>query len=111
MDLYESFICNDDIMSKCNPFSIYYIVEYAKLNQKLKNIHRYQSDQMRVLKERFVKMRLEIRKHFLDNPCFTIFEGLTPASAIDNEWVEIVGNFSEAIADHFVFIRAVQVES
>ena len=56
-------------------------------------------------------MRLKIRKHFLENPCFTVFEGLTPANAVDHEWVEIVANFSEAIADHLVFMRAIQVET
>ena len=50
IDLYESFICNDDIMTQCNPFSLYYVLEYAKLNPKLNCIHRYQSDQMRDLK-------------------------------------------------------------
>ena len=43
-DLYESFICNDDIMTVCNPFSMYYIVEHAKHNPRLKSIHRYQSN-------------------------------------------------------------------
>ena len=66
---------------------------------------------MRTLKERFFDMRLKIRKHFLENPCFTVFEGLTPANAVDHEWVEIVANFSEAIADHLVFMRAIQVET
>ena len=111
MDLYESFMCNDDIMTMCNPFSIYYIVEYARKDPKLVNLHRYQSGQMSVLTKNFFKMRLEIKKHFLDNPCFTTFEGLTPANAVDNEWVEIVGNFSEAIADNLIFIRAIQVET
>ena len=31
--------------------------------------------------------------------------------AVDNEWVEIVGNFTEAVDDHLIFIRAVQVET
>ena len=106
MDLYESFICNEDIMTMCNPFSLYYILEFAKLNPKLKNIHRYQSYAMTDLKERFVRMRIDLRKHFLDNPCFTTFSGITPAQAVDNEWVEVVGHFSEAIADHLIFIRA-----
>lgn len=66
---------------------------------------------MRTLKEKFFNMRLQIRKHFLDNPCFTVFEGLTPASAVEHEWVEIVAHFSEAVADHLIFIRAIQVES
>ena len=65
IDLYESFICNDDIMAQCNPFALYYTLEYAKMNPKLHCIHRYQSDQMRELKERFVRMRLQIRQHFL----------------------------------------------
>ena len=58
IDLYESFICNDDIMDQCNPFSLYYMVENAKHNPKLQCIHRYQSDQMRTLRDKFVKMRL-----------------------------------------------------
>lgn len=52
-----------------------------------------------------------LRKHFLNNPCFQIFEGLSPAVALDNEWVEIVGNFTEAVDDHFIFIRAILVET
>ena len=44
IDLYESYICNEDIMSLCNPFSLYYIFEFAKTNPKLRNIHRYQSN-------------------------------------------------------------------
>ena len=39
-----------------------------------------------------------------------MFEGLSPASATENEWVEIVAHFSEAIADHFIFMRAISVE-
>ena len=93
VELYESFICNDDIMKKCNPFCLYYLIEIAKSHPKLRDIHRYQSDQMSDLKDRYLKMRLEIRKHFLMNPCFQVFKGLSPASAIDNEWVETVGHF------------------
>ena len=29
-------------------------------------------------------MRLQIRQHFLSNPCFTVFEGLSPANAAEN---------------------------
>lgn len=58
MDLYESFMCNQDIMTCCNPFSLYYLLEFAKLNPKLKNLHRYVSGHMGELAEKFVKMRL-----------------------------------------------------
>ena len=107
VDFYESFICNDDIMTKCNPFGLYYLVEIAKNHPKLKEIHRYQSNQMGVLKNRYIKMRLQLRNHFIANPCFQVFEGLSPAQAADSDWVETVGHFSEAIYDDFIFIRAV----
>jgi len=28
IDLHESFVCNSDIMKRCNPFSLYYIIKY-----------------------------------------------------------------------------------
>ena len=109
-DLYESFICNHDIMTRCNPFSMYYLVEHAKSNPKLKAIHRYQSNEMLELKNRFLKMRLEVRNRFLKNPCFHVFTGMSPAHNLDHEWIEIVSHFSEAIHDHLIYIRGVQVE-
>ena len=111
IDIYESFVCNEDIMKMCNPFALFYIIAYAKTNNRLLAVHKYQTPYMLQLNERFFKMRLDLRKHFLNNPCFTIFEGLTPAHAVDNEWVEVVAHFSEAIADHLIFIRACQVET
>ena len=62
---------------------------------------------MEKLRDKFVRMRLELRKHFLANPCFTTFESISPAQATDSEWVEIVACFSEAIHDHIIFMRAV----
>ena len=32
VDLYESFITNEDIMKNCNPFSLYYLLEISKSN-------------------------------------------------------------------------------
>lgn len=32
MDLYESFIDNEDIMTKCNPFTLYYLIKNLKEN-------------------------------------------------------------------------------
>ena len=54
-----------------------------------------------------MRWRMELRKHFLANPCFTTFESISPAQAVDNEWVEIVACFSEAISDHIIFMRAI----
>ena len=62
---------------------------------------------MQDLSKRFLRMRMEIRKHFLANPCFSVFEGISPAQALDSEWTETVSYFSEAIADHLIFIRAI----
>ena len=106
MDLFESFVVNTHIMTRCNPFSMYYITQHTKTNPKLKNIHRYQSNEMKGLNDKILKWRLRLRKHFIENPMFAVFTGISPAQALDNEWVEIVANFSEAISDHFVFIRA-----
>ena len=36
MDLYESFIVNKHIMTRCNPFSMYYICMHARTHPKLK---------------------------------------------------------------------------
>ena len=47
----------------------------------------------------------------MESPCFTVFEGISPAMAQDSEWVEIVGNFCEAVDHHIVFMRAVMVET
>ena len=30
LDIYESFIVSKDIMTKCNPFSLWYIIEHSK---------------------------------------------------------------------------------
>ena len=54
---------------------------------------------------------MEIRKHFMQNPCFTVFEGISPAQAVDSEWVEIVSNFCEAMHEHLIFMRAIQIEN
>jgi len=77
----------------------------------LRNIIRYQSNDVQKIFDQFFHARLRLRKHFLENPCFTVFEGISPAMAIDSEWVEIVGDFTEAIDDHLVFMRAMQVET
>ena len=42
---------------------------------------------------------------------FTVFEGISPAQALNNEWVEIVGNFCECLQDHLVFMRVIVVET
>jgi len=31
IDLHESFVNNKDIMTRCNPFSLHYIIQYNKL--------------------------------------------------------------------------------
>ena len=41
MDLHESFVVNKHIMSRCNPFSLHYIIQYNQQQPQLKNVIRY----------------------------------------------------------------------
>ena len=41
MDLHESFVVNKHIMSRCNPFSLHYIIQYNQLQPQLRNVIRY----------------------------------------------------------------------
>ena len=111
--MYESFVTNHFIMTSCNPFSLYYVIQNyrSRKDPKYKYIKKFQSPDVKVLNDKFLRQRFMLRKHFLANPMFTVFQGITPAQAMDNEWVEVVANFSEAVNDTFVFIRAIQVET
>lgn len=44
MDLYESFIGNEQIMTKCNPFTLYYIIKYMKDSNEYGHVHFYQTN-------------------------------------------------------------------
>ena len=56
-------------------------------------------------------MRLMIRDHWLKNPtCFFFDELANPAVCDDPKWVEAAFWFTEAISDHLICLRAVQVE-
>ena len=41
IDFYESFITNEDVMSRCNPIALYYLIEHARHNPKLVSIFKY----------------------------------------------------------------------
>ena len=86
-------------------------MENIKFNYNLKEIHNYSSPMYRDLKERFFEMRLMIKQKWLKNPTFLFFEELTnPGMCEDVKWVEAVSWFIEAVSDHLICVRAVQVE-
>ena len=61
IDLSESFINTPEIMERCNPFSLFYILEDTRFNPKLISISNYNSPLYKDLKERFFTMRLLIK--------------------------------------------------
>ena len=111
IDLCESFMNEKAIMERCNPFSLFYILEDTRFNPKLISISNYNSPLYKDLKERFFAMRLLIKQNWLKNPTFLFFEEFSnPALCGDPEWLEASTWFMEAVRDHLVCVRAIQVE-
>ena len=111
IDLCENFMSIEEIMMKCNPFSLFYILEDTKFNQKLYQIHRMRAPFYDEVKQRFFEMRALIKQHWLNNPtCFFFDDFANPAMCDDPQWVEAASYFIEAIQDNLICVRAIQVE-
>ena len=95
-------------MERCNPFSLFYILEDTKFHPKLHCISNYNSPLYKDLKERFFAMRLLIKQRWLKNPTFLFFDDMmNPALCGDPEWLEASAWFMEAVRDHLICVRAV----
>jgi hypothetical protein len=110
IDTCESIIINDELMERCNPFSMFYIMEIYRKEKALSEIFQYQAPAYNYLRQRFFTARALIKKMWLDNPCFLFFGHVDPSDVEDQDWHDTAVWFIEAISDHFVFLRAIQVE-
>lgn len=110
VDFCESILVNEDIMKKCNPFAIYYIIEYTRFNPRLSEVTQYESEYMKELRANFYSMRLKIKQKWLEDPNFLHFNQVDPRRSDDDDLYEIAVWFIEALSNHLIFLRAVQVE-
>ena len=58
IDLLEGVLGNEEIMTQCNPFALYYILEDTRRINALSEIHTYQTKYHANLKARFFELRL-----------------------------------------------------
>lgn len=75
LDFVESFYVNTGIVETCNPFSLYYIVESFRNDQKLADLFQFETPLFKDLRKRFTMAREQVRCKWLDNPNCLLHDG------------------------------------
>jgi hypothetical protein len=71
VDFGESVLSNRELMRRLNPIALFYIFQYTKFRKELIEILQFESDEYKRIKLKFMRMRAEIKKRWINDPnCF-----------------------------------------